>query len=87
METHFKSSMNKKVKKSIKLNLRFLHLTSTATPFKHMNFIRNGNKRSSIEIKNKGIAVINYQEWLNVILTLLFGVLMQKLKILIFRLI
>jgi hypothetical protein len=52
-----------------------------------MNFIRNGNKRSSIETKNKGIAVINYQEWLNVILTLLFGVLMQKLKFLIFRLI
>jgi hypothetical protein len=58
METHFNG-----------LNLRFSHLTSTATPFKQMNFSRNGNKRSSIESKNKGIAVIKYQEWLNVIST------------------
>jgi hypothetical protein len=28
----------------------------------HMNFSRNGNKRSSIENTNKGIAVIKYQE-------------------------
>jgi hypothetical protein len=41
--------------KSIELNLRFSHLTSTATPFKHMNFSRNGHKRSSIESINKGI--------------------------------
>jgi hypothetical protein len=83
------------------LNLRFTHLTSTATPFKHMKFSRNGNKRSSIEIKYKGIGhqmVIHLkqmyrseiielrslkiffenQEWLNVISTLVFGVLMKK---------
>jgi hypothetical protein len=47
------------------LSLRFSHLTSTATPFKHMNFSQNGNKRSSIESINKRIAVIKYQEWLN----------------------
>jgi hypothetical protein len=47
--------------------LRFYHLTPTATPFKHMNFNRNGNKRSFIESKNKGIAVMKYQEWLDVI--------------------
>jgi hypothetical protein len=38
---------------SMRLNLRFSHLTSTATLFKHMNYSRNGNKRSSIESKNK----------------------------------
>jgi hypothetical protein len=37
------------------LNLRFSHLTTAATPFKHMNFSRKGNKRSPIESKNKGI--------------------------------
>jgi hypothetical protein len=37
------------------MQLRFSHLTSTATLFKHMNFSRNGNKRSSIESKNKEI--------------------------------
>jgi hypothetical protein len=52
-----------------------------------MNFSQNGNKRSSIESKNKGIAVIEYQEWLNVISTLVFGVRMQKIKIEFFRLI
>jgi hypothetical protein len=31
------------------LNLRFSHLTSTTTPFKHMYSSRNGNKRSYIE--------------------------------------
>jgi hypothetical protein len=60
------------------LNLRFFHLKATATPFKHMNFIRNGNKRSSIENQNNGIAVINYEQWSNVISTLVFGVLMKK---------
>jgi hypothetical protein len=52
------------------LNLRFSHSTLTETPFKHMNFSRNGNKRSSIESRNKGIADIKYQDWLNVITTL-----------------
>jgi hypothetical protein len=56
------------------LNLGFSHLTSSATQFKHMNFSRNGNIWSSIESKNKGIAVIKYQEWLNVRSTLVFGV-------------
>jgi hypothetical protein len=60
------------------LNLRFSHLTLTATSFKHMNFNRNENKRSSIESKNKGIAVIKYQEQLNVISTLVFGVYSYK---------
>jgi hypothetical protein len=40
------------------LNLRFSHLTSTTTPFKHMNLNRNGNKRSFMESKYDGIAVI-----------------------------
>jgi hypothetical protein len=47
------------------LNLRFYRLTSTATPFKHMNFSQNGNKRSNIEIKNEGIGhlwVIHLQQ-------------------------
>jgi hypothetical protein len=43
----------------MRLNFRFPHLTSTATPFKHLNFSRNGNKRSSIESKNKGNWSIN----------------------------
>jgi hypothetical protein len=55
METHFKYPFKKKETKSMGLNLRFSHLTSTATPFKHMNLSQNGNKRSSIESKNKGI--------------------------------
>jgi hypothetical protein len=56
METHLKSPLRKKVKKKLMgLNLRFSHLTPTATPFKHMNFSRNGNKQSSIESKNKEI--------------------------------
>jgi hypothetical protein len=42
-------------KKSMGLFLRYTNLTSTATPFKYMDFSRNGNKRSSIESKNKGI--------------------------------
>jgi hypothetical protein len=63
------------------LNLRFFHLTSTATQFKYMNFSRNGNERSSIKCKNKGIAVNKYEEWLNVISTLIFGVLMKNIKI------
>jgi hypothetical protein len=46
----------------------------------NMNFSRNGNKRSSIESKNKAIAFIKYQELLNVISILVFGVLMQKIK-------
>jgi hypothetical protein len=70
----------KKKKKSMVLNLRFSNLTSTATPFKHVNFSRNGNKRSSINSKNKGIAVFKYQQWLNVISTLAFGVLMKNIK-------
>jgi hypothetical protein len=45
----------KQLKKSMGLNLRFFHLTSTATPIEYMNFSRNGNERSSIESKNKGI--------------------------------
>jgi hypothetical protein len=44
----------------MRLNLRFSHLTSTATPFKHKNISKNENKRNSIEIQNKGIAVIRY---------------------------
>jgi hypothetical protein len=55
METHFKSPLKKKVKKSMELQLRFSHLTTIATPFKHMNFSRNGNKWNSIESKNKRI--------------------------------
>jgi hypothetical protein len=51
----------------MRLNLRFSHLISTATPFKHMHLSRNGNKRSSIESKNKGIVhenvILKYQEW------------------------
>jgi hypothetical protein len=39
----------------MELQLRFSHLTTIATPFKHMNFSRNGNKGNSIESKNKGI--------------------------------
>jgi hypothetical protein len=62
------------------LNLRFSNLTSTATPFKHVNFSRNGNKRSSIKSKNKGIAVFKYQKLLNFISTLAFGALMKKHK-------
>jgi hypothetical protein len=57
----------------MELILRFYHLTSTATPFKHMKCNRNGNKRSSIESENKGIADMKYQEGLNVISTLVFG--------------
>jgi hypothetical protein len=44
------------------LNLRFSLLNATATPFEHMVFSPNGNKRSSIESKNKEIDVIKYQE-------------------------
>jgi hypothetical protein len=51
------------------LNLRFSLLNATATPFEHMNFIRNGNKRSSIESQNNGIAVMKYEQWSNVIST------------------
>jgi hypothetical protein len=70
------SPLKKKLKKkSMGLNSGFFHLTSTGTPFKQMNFIRNGNKRSSIDSKNKGIAVIKYQEYIS---TLVFGKLMKK---------
>jgi hypothetical protein len=62
----------KKKKKSMGLNLRFSNLTSTATPFEHVNFSRNGNKRSSIKSKNKGIISTPP------ISTLAFGVLMKK---------
>jgi hypothetical protein len=51
METHFKSPL----KKINGAEFNISHLTSIATPFKYMNFSRNGNKRSSIENKNKGI--------------------------------
>jgi hypothetical protein len=51
METQLK----KKVK-IMRLNLRFSHLNSTATPFEH--FSRIVNKWSSIESKNIGMAVI-----------------------------
>jgi hypothetical protein len=88
LETPFieKKKKKKKLRKSKKknsmgLNLRFSHLTSTSAPFKHMNFSRNGNKRSSIKSKNKDIAVIKFQEWLNVMSTLVFDVLMQTIKI------
>jgi hypothetical protein len=66
METHFKSQKSKK--KSMALNLRFPHLISTATPFKHMNFSQNGNKWSFIESKNKIIAIS----------TFIFGVLIKN---------
>jgi hypothetical protein len=62
MKTHFQSLLKKK---SMGLNSRFSHLTSTATPFKHLHFSRNGIERSSIESKNKGIAVIFYSGILN----------------------
>jgi hypothetical protein len=42
-------------KKKVKNQWGFSHLISTETPLKNMNLSRNGNKRSSIEIKNKGI--------------------------------
>jgi hypothetical protein len=53
METIQISIEEKKLKKSMGLNLRFPHLTSTATPFKHMNFSRIRNKWSCIESKTK----------------------------------
>jgi hypothetical protein len=75
----FQISIEKKSKKSMELNLRFSDLTSTQ--FKHMNFSRNGKKRSSIESQNKGIAVIKCFKCLNFISVLIFGVVMQKIKI------
>jgi hypothetical protein len=52
MKTHFKFLLKKQ---SMGFILRFSHLTSTATPFKHMNFSRSRNQRSFVESKNKGI--------------------------------
>jgi hypothetical protein len=68
MVTHLKSPLKKKVKKINGAELKIFPI----------NFNCNC---SSIESKNKGIDVIKYQEWLNVISTLVFDVLMQKIKI------
>jgi hypothetical protein len=45
LDTHFKSPLKKKVKKINEAEFKIFPFSS-ATPFKHMNFSRNGNKRS-----------------------------------------
>jgi hypothetical protein len=51
--------LKKKVKKSLGLNLRFSHLTSTATSFKHMNFSGNGKNGVPLKLKTKELLSLN----------------------------
>jgi hypothetical protein len=55
----FEISIEKKVKKINGLNLISPHLTSTATPFKHMHFSRNGKNGLPLKVKIKELLSLN----------------------------